>query len=63
MKTKILDCMKKLLTLILLLIASVEMYAQNNITTFLGIPVDGTKSSMIQKLKKKALFTIKRKIC
>lgn len=55
--------MKKLLTLILLLIASVEMYAQNNITTFLGIPVDGTKSSMIQKLKKKALFTIKRKIC
>lgn len=45
--------MKKLLTLILLLMASVEMYAQSNVTTFLGIPVDGTKSSMIQKLEKK----------
>lgn len=53
MKTEILDCMKKLLTLILLLMASVEMYAQSNVTTFLGIPVDGTKSSMIQKLEKK----------
>ena len=45
--------MKKLLTLILLLMVSVEMYAQSNITTFLGIPVDGTESSMIQKLQKK----------
>lgn len=45
--------MKKLLTLILLLMVSVEMYAQSNVTTFLGIPVDGTKSSMIQKLEKK----------
>ena len=53
MKTKILDCMKKLLTLILLLMASVEMYAQSNVTTFLGIPIDGTKSSMIQQLEKK----------
>lgn len=45
--------MKKLLTLILLLMVSVEMYAQSNVTTFLGIPIDGTKSSMIQKLEKK----------
>lgn len=61
MKTKILDCMKKLLTLILLLIASVEMYAQNNITTFLGIPVDGTKSSMIQKLQQKGFVYNQKK--
>lgn len=53
LKTKILDCMKKLLTLILLLMVSVEMYAQSNVTTFLGIPIDGTKSSMIQQLEKK----------
>lgn len=61
MKTKILDCMKKLLTLILLLIASVEMYAQNNITTFLGIPVDGTKSSMIQQLQQKGFIYNQKK--
>ena len=61
LKTKILDCMKKLLTLILLLIASVEMYAQNNITTFLGIPVDGTKSSMIQQLQQKGFIYNQKK--
>lgn len=53
--------MKRLLTLILLLIASVEMYAQNNITTFLGIPVDGTKSSMIQKLQQKGFVYNQKK--
>lgn len=45
--------MKKLLTLILLLMVSVEIYAQSNVTTFLGIPIDGTKPSMIQQLEKK----------
>ncbi len=29
------------------------MFAQNDVTKFLGIPVDGTKSEMIQKLKQK----------
>lgn len=29
------------------------VFAQNDITTFLGIPVDGTKSELIDKIKKK----------
>lgn len=37
----------------MLLIMSVGMYAQKDVTKFLGIPVDGTKSAMIQKLKEK----------
>lgn len=32
---------------------SVALYAQHNVTKFLGIPVDGSKASMIQKLKSK----------
>ena len=32
---------------------SVAMYAQQDVTKFLGIPVDGTKTAMIQKLKAK----------
>lgn len=37
----------------LLLLASVTVYAQREVTKFLGIPVDGYKSEMIQKLKAK----------
>ena len=32
---------------------SVAMYAQNEVTKFLGIPIDGAKAAMIQKLKAK----------
>ena len=32
---------------------SVVVYGQQEVTTFLGIPVDGSKSEMIQKLKEK----------
>ena len=32
---------------------SISIIAQTNVTKFLGIPVDGTKSAMIQKLKAK----------
>lgn len=32
---------------------SVTLYAQNDVTQFLGIPVDGSKYEMIQKLKAK----------
>ena len=53
--------MKKLLTLILLLMVSVEMSAQSNVTTFLGIPIDGTKSSMIQKLQQKGFVYNQKK--
>lgn len=35
------------------LLSFVALYAQNDVTKFLGIPVDGTKSEMIQKLKAK----------
>lgn len=45
--------MKKLLTLAMLVMLSVMMYAQKDVTKFLGIPVDGTKTEMIQKLKAK----------
>jgi len=45
--------MKKLLTIVLLLTLTAATYAQEDVTKFLGIPVDGTKSAMIQKLKAK----------
>ena len=45
--------MKKFLSVVLMLTLSVAMYAQKDVTKFLGIPVDGTKSAMIQKLKAK----------
>lgn len=46
--------MKRCVTLILLMIAFLPLlFAQNDVTKFLGIPVDGTKEDMIQKLKAK----------
>ena len=45
--------MKRILLALLLLTASLAVYAQSNVTKFLGIPVEGTKSAMIQKLKTK----------
>ena len=45
--------MKKLLTITMLLISSIFVYAQQDVTKFLGVPVDGSKSEMIQKLKAK----------
>lgn len=45
--------MKKLLTLITIAVISFSVNAQKDVTTFLGIPVDGTKAEMIQKLKAK----------
>ena len=45
--------MKKILSIALLLMLFVTLQAQENVTKFLGIPVDGTKSAMIQKLKNK----------
>ena len=44
--------MKKMLLIMLLLVSSVG-FAQKEVTKFLGIPVDGYKSEMIQKLKAK----------
>ena len=53
--------MKKILLSLTLLMLSVAMYAQNEVTKFLGIPIDGTKADMIQKLKAKG-FTYNAQI-
>lgn len=45
--------MKKILSFLVMLMLSTALHAQHNVTKFLGIPVDGTKASMIQKLKNK----------
>jgi len=45
--------MKKILSIVMLLIFSVSLYAQSDITKFLGIPIDGSKAAMMQKLKAK----------
>lgn len=49
--------MKKLFFAFMFLCMSSVLHAQNDVTKFLGIPVDGTKSEMIRQLKAKG-FTI-----
>jgi len=44
---------KKIVLVFISLILSGVLYAQKDVTQFLGIPVDGSKSEMIQKLKSK----------
>lgn len=48
---------RALLLAVTLFMLSVAMYAQEDVTKFLGIPVDGTKSEMIQKLKEKGFVS------
>ncbi len=45
--------MKKTLLAIIMLAYSLSTWAQEDVTRFLGIPVDGTKREMIEKLKAK----------
>lgn len=45
--------MKNLFLFALLLLFSMSAQAQKDVTQFLGIPVDGSKSEMIRKLKEK----------
>ena len=45
--------MKKFIIITITLLFSTAIFAQNDVTKFLGIPIDGTKSEMIQKLKQK----------
>lgn len=45
--------MKKILLFCIMAIAAISMSAQNDVTTFLDIPVDGSKSEMKQKLVSK----------
>lgn len=44
---------KNLFSIVMLLMFSVVLHAQNDVTQFLGIPVDGSKSEMLSKLKTK----------
>ncbi|MBO5157031.1 MAG: hypothetical protein J6C05_07885 [Prevotella sp.] len=45
--------MKRQIFILMLLVVTISLHAQKLVTTFLGIPVDGTKSEMIRKLKSK----------
>lgn len=45
--------MKKLLSTTVVLMLSIMAYAQQDVTRFLGIPVDGSKAEMVRKLKEK----------
>ena len=45
--------MKKLILALCVLILSVSVFAQDDVTKFLGIPIDGFKPEMIRKLKGK----------
>ena len=45
--------MKKILAILMIFAVAICAKAQKDVTKFLGIPVDGTKSEMIQKLKNK----------
>ncbi|MBQ8720683.1 MAG: hypothetical protein IJY67_00800 [Paludibacteraceae bacterium] len=49
--------MRKIFTIIVLLVASVTLFAQSDVTKFLGIPVDGFKPDMIRKLKEKGFVS------
>jgi len=48
--------MKKIIAGIISIAISVCAYAQKDVTKFLGIPVDGTKSEIIEKLKAKGFI-------
>lgn len=45
--------MKKIFTIAIMMMLVLNMSAQQGITTFLGIPVDGSKTLFIQKVKAK----------
>lgn len=45
--------MKNLLLIMMMLVSTMSLYAQKEVTKFLGIPVDGSESEMVRKLKEK----------
>lgn len=51
------NAMRKIYSIIVLLVASVTLFAQSDVTKFLGIPVDGSKPNMIRKLKEKGFVS------
>lgn len=50
--------MKKLVCIVVALMSVVASYAQQDVTKFLGIPVDGSKSEMLRKLKGKGFKAV-----
>lgn len=51
--------MRRIFTILSCLFICFAIFAQNDVTKFLGIPVDGPKSEMVKKLKAKG-FTLNR---
>ena len=49
--------MRKFLTLLAIIAISASTFAQKEVTKFLGIPVDGSPTEMIKKLKAKGFTT------
>lgn len=49
--------MRRILSVAILLVISVSLFAQKDITKFMGIPIDGFKPEMIQKLKEKGFVS------
>lgn len=49
--------MKKIIATLVFVLVAVCAYPQKDVTQFLGIPIDGSKSAMIQKLKAKGFRT------
>lgn len=45
--------MKKIICCLIIVVVTICAYAQKDVTKFLGIPVDGSKTELIQKLKAK----------
>ena len=49
--------MRKFLTLLAMIVISASVFAQKEVTKFMGIPVDGSPTEMIKKLKAKGFTT------
>ena len=49
--------MRKFLTLLAMIAISASVFAQKEVTQFMGIPVDGSPTEMIEKLKAKGFKT------
>ena len=49
--------MRKFLTLLAMIAISASLFAQKEVTKFMGIPVDGSPTEMIKKLKTKGFKT------
>lgn len=51
------NTMKRILFFVALLTTSISLFAQKDVTKFMGIPIDGFKPEMIQKLKEKGFVS------